>query len=293
MTALTALLGAGAGLGLLLIFSGWRKADSDHHHRMPALSQMNRDRLAIKFASAVGAIVLVGAITGWPVAALLAGIGAVTLPTVMGGSKHRAREVARTEAIAGWAEMLRDTLSAAAGLEQAIVATADVAPSPIRTEVRALASALGQERLVPALRTFASELADPTGDLVVAALVLAAGHEARKLSDLLGSLAGAARDQAAMQLRIDAGRARIRTSTNVVVGSTLFLAGGLIALNRSYLNPFGTALGQAVLAVIGIIFAFSFWWLNKLGRPTTPERFLTPLASSVIGKGAAAGGRPS
>ena len=221
MTALTALLGAGAGLGLLLIFSGWRKADSDHHHRMPALSQMNRDRLAIKFASAVGAIVLVGAITGWPVAALLAGIGAVTLPTVMGGSKHRAREVARTEAIAGWAEMLRDTLSAAAGLEQAIVATADVAPSPIRTEVRALASALGQERLVPALRTFASELADPTGDLVVAALVLAAGHEARKLSDLLGSLAGAARDQAAMQLRIDAGRARIRTSTNVVVGSTL------------------------------------------------------------------------
>ena len=155
----------------------------------------------------MGAIVLVGAITGWPVAALLAGIGAVTLPTVMGGSKHRAREVARTEAIAGWAEMLRDTLSAAAGLEQAIVATADVAPSPIRTEVRALASALGQERLVPALRTFASELADPTGDLVVAALVLAAGHEARKLADLLGSLAGAARDQAAMQLRIDAGRA--------------------------------------------------------------------------------------
>src|ERR1700684_2483529 len=102
--------------------------------------------------------------------------------------------------------MLRDTLSAAAGLEQAIVATANVAPCPIRIEVRALASALEPERLVPALRTVASDLADPTGDLVVAALVLAAGHEAWKLSDLLGSLAGAARDQAAMQLRIGAGR---------------------------------------------------------------------------------------
>ena len=82
---------------------------------------------------------------------------------------------------------------------------------------------LGRQRLVPALRSFAAELADPTGDLVVAALVLAAGHEARRLAELLGSLAGAARDQAAMQLRIEAGRARIRTSTRVVTGSTLCL----------------------------------------------------------------------
>ena len=85
-----------------------------------------------EIAGSVGAIVLVGALTGWPVAALLAGVAAWTLPSVLGGSKDRARQVARTEAIAGWAEMLRDTLSAAAGLEQAIVATATVAPYPIR-----------------------------------------------------------------------------------------------------------------------------------------------------------------
>jgi Flp pilus assembly protein TadB len=177
--------------------------------------------------------------------------------------------------------MLRDTLSAAAGLEQAITATAEVSPVPIRPEVMALATALESERLVPALRDFANKLADPTGDLVVAALVLAAGHEARKLSDLLGSLAGAARDQAAMQLRIDAGRARIRTSTNVVIGSTLFIAVGLLVLNRSYLQPFGTPLGQAVLAIIGGVFGFSFWWLERMGRPRRPERFLVPVASST------------
>jgi Flp pilus assembly protein TadB len=282
VTDLAALLGAGTGLGLVLVMVGWRRRTlgafpvSMPWHRLG--DRVSRDRLLVRLAGVMGAVVVVGALTGWPVAAVLAGLGAWALPSVLGGAKVRAREVARTEAIAGWAEMLRDTLSAAAGLEQAIVATASVAPLPIRDEVVALAGRLDKERLVPALRRFADELADPTGDLVVAALVLAAGHEARRLSELLGSLAAAARDQAAMQLRIEAGRARIRTSTRVVVGSTLVFAAGLIVLNRSYLEPFSTPLGQAVLAVIGLIFGLAFWWLERMGRPSAPERFL---ASSI------------
>ena len=282
MTDLAALLGAGTGLGLVLVMVGWRRRTlgalpvSMPWHRLG--DRVSRDRLLVRLAGVMGAVVVVGALTGWPVAAVLAGLGAWALPSVLGGAKVRAREVARTEAIAGWAEMLRDTLSAAAGLEQAIVATASVAPLPIRDEVVALAGRLDKERLVPALRRFADELADPTGDLGVAALVLAAGHEARRLSELLGSLAAAARDQAAMQLRIEAGRARIRTSTRVVVGSTLVFAAGLIVLNRSYLEPFSTPLGQAVLAVIGLIFGLAFWWLERMGRPSAPERFL---ASSI------------
>jgi Flp pilus assembly protein TadB len=291
MTALSTLLGAGAGLGLVLIIAGCRSSNTERRHRVLVISKLRRDRFGVTVATTVGAAVLVGAITGWPVAALLAGASALTLPRILSGSKDRARQVARTEAIAGWAEMLRDTLSAAAGLEQAIVATAAVAPIPIRPEVMTLAAALESERLVPALRAFGNDLADPTGDLVVAALVLAAGHEARRLSDLLGSLAGAARDQAAMQLRIEAGRARIRTSTNVVVGSTLFFAAGLIILNRSYLDPFGSALGQGVLAIIGLIFAGAFWWLDKMGRPLAPERFLAPLRNSELSTAGSREGR--
>jgi tight adherence protein B len=281
MTALAAILGAGAGLGLVMIIGGCRRSDDGDYRRHVAFSRIRRDRFAINIAIAAGAMVLVGAVTRWPVAALLAGAGVLTIPKVLIGSKYRARQVARTEAIAGWTEMLRDTLSAAAGLEQAIAATAAVSPAPIRPEVIALATALESERLIPALRNFANDLADPTGDLVVAALVLAAGHEARKLTELLGSLAAAARDQASMQLRIDAGRARIRTSTNVVIGSTLFFALGLIVLNRSYLHPFGTALGQAILAIIGVIFGFSFWWLERMGRPHPPDRFLVPVSNST------------
>jgi tight adherence protein B len=292
VTALVALLGAGVGFGLVLMISGWRGRSAEGPARGHFLTRVRRDHLATKVATATIAGVVVGAVTGWPVAAVLAAAGAWTLPKIVGGSKDRARQVARTEAIAGWAEMLRDTLSAAAGLEQAIVATAPVSPFPIRSEVVTLAARLERERLVPALRRFAVDLADPTGDLVVAALVLAATHGARRLSDLLGSLAAAARDQAAMQLRIEAGRARIRTSTNVVVGSTMFFAAGLIILNRSYLNPFGTPLGQAVLGAIGIIFAGAFWWLDQMGRTSAPERFLVP-AGGLKANGVVAGAGPT
>jgi Flp pilus assembly protein TadB len=166
-------------------------------------------------------------------------------------------------------------MAGAAGLEQAIVATAPVAPLPIRAEVVILAVRLEGERLAPALRAFADEVADPTCDLVVAALVLAAEHQAQRLGELLGSLAQAARDQATMRLRVEAGRARTRTSIKVIVGATGGLALGLAVLNRGYLAPYDSALGQFVLLVVGGLFAASFVWLAKMSRPTTTERFLT------------------
>jgi len=170
--------------------------------------------------------------------------------------------------------MLRDTLAGAAGLEQAIVASAPVAPLPIRAEVLRLAAALERDRLAEALRRFAEEVADPTCDLVVAALVLAADHQAQHLGELLGSLARSARDQAGMRLRIEATRARSRTSVKVIVGATVGLCLLIALFDRSFLAPYSSALGQLVLLVIGAIFAAAFAWLSKMTRPLLPERFL-------------------
>jgi Flp pilus assembly protein TadB len=192
----------------------------------------------------------------------------------LGGAKRHSVAVGRIEAIAGWAEMLRDTMAGSAGLEQAIVATAPLAPVPIRVEVTTLAIRLEGERLAPALRAFADEVADPTCDLVVAALILAAEHQAQRLGELLGSLAAAARDQATMRLRVEAGRARTRTSVKVIVGATGTLVLGLALFNRGYLAPYDTAVGQLVLLLVGGIFAIAFVWLSRMTRPASVERFL-------------------
>jgi hypothetical protein len=274
VTAVATLCGAGVGLGLLLVIAGWRGVDVARPTRASSRPKVERANLRIGLAA--GAAVIVGAATGWPVGAVLAALAGWGAPGLLGGTKGGAKAaVGRIEAIAGWAEMLRDTMAGAAGLEQAIVATAPVAPLPIRAEVATLALRLEGERLAPALRAFADEVADPTCDLVVAALILAAEHQAQRLGELLGSLAQAARDQATMRLRVEAGRARTGTSVKVIVGATGGLVLGLAVLNRGYLAPYDTAVGQLVLLLVGAVFTVSFLWLAKMTRPSVTERFLT------------------
>jgi tight adherence protein B len=274
MTALAVACGTGIGLGLVAIVAGLRGAPFPTFRR--AHWRISSQKLTARLAGALAAAVLVGALTGWPIGAVLAAGAAWTLPGLLGGGPSRTHSVARVEAIAVWTEMLRDTLAGAAGLEQAILATAPVAPAPIRPEVTALAARLSSDRLAPSLRAFAADLADPTADLVVVALLLAAEHEARQLGPLLGSLAQAARDQVNMRLRVEAGRARTRTSVRVVVGATLFMAAALVVLNRSYLAPYGSAGGQLALALVGWCFAGAFAWLTRLARPAERDRVLDP-----------------
>jgi tight adherence protein B len=200
------------------------------------------------------------------------------LPRMLGRDRRQDAEVARIEAIATWAEMLRDTLTAGAGLEQAILATAEAAPTPIRVHVGEVAARIRRgDRLGGALRDLAADLADPTADLVIAALVMAAEQHARSLADLLGELAGAARAQASMRLRVAAGRARIRTSVRVIITVTLAMAALLVLVNRPYLSPYSGTTGQLVLLIIGALFAASFTWLDKISRARPAQRYLTQL----------------
>jgi Flp pilus assembly protein TadB len=231
-------------------------------------------RPLLRLGLATGSGLLAWLLTGWPVGGLLAAGVAAAAPELVGSDRARRQAIARVEAVASWAEMLRDTLAGAAGIEQAITATATAAPLPIRPQVLALAARLERERLPAALAAFADEVADPTCDLVVTALVLASRRQARRLGELLGALAHAAREEATMRLRVEAGRARVRTSARVVVVVTLAMAGGLVVANRGYLAPYDSGLGQLVLAVVGGMFAMALGWLARMGRPEPAVRLL-------------------
>jgi Flp pilus assembly protein TadB len=234
----------------------------------------------VRLAGAVAIGVATGVITGWVAAAVLAGLACWALPPVLGRDPRHGHRVDRIEAIATWTEMLRDTLAAAAGLEQTILATAPLAPTAIRPQVSELAARLSNgERLTPCLRTLADQLADPTGDLVIAALVMAADHQARQLRDLLGSLAQAAREQASMRMRIQAGRARTRTSIRVIVGTTLGFASGMVLLDRPYLAAYDSITGQFLLLVIGALFGLGFAWLSRIAMVPEPVRFFATVTN--------------
>lgn len=277
--------GAVVGLGVTLLVLGVRGVERpvarpvdgplDRRGWRERLAVWRHQRMAPRLAGAMVVGLLAGLFTGWPAAAVLAGLAVWALPSITGPDREHARQVARIEAVAVWAEMLRDTLASAAGLQQAILATAETAPGAIRTEVHALRDRIEDgQRLADALRGFARDLADPTGDLVVVALVQAAERQARNLGDLLGALATSARDQATMRLRVAAGQARTRTSVRTIVGGTVAMAVGLVLINRTYLDPYDTLAGQLVLSLIGGMFAAGLIWLDRIARPKQAPRVL-------------------
>ena len=292
MTAVAGLLGTGVGLGLILLLRGFRAAPDAAPRVRTFPRQAPSGRLWLRRVAAPAAAgMLAGMVTGWMAGAVLAALAVWTLPGALGPDREQASRIARLEAIAGWAEMLRDTLSAAAGLEQAITATAALAPDAIRGPLTAAAARLQDgHRLAAVLRELADDLADPTADLVLSGLLLAAERRASHLAEMLGSLAQAARDHAALQMSIRAARAQTRAEVRITVGATLAFAVGLVLLDRSYLHAYDTSGGQLVLLAVGFLFAAGFWTLTRIARSREPERVLQLNSAGRASRVGSAGG---
>ncbi|MEY4165850.1 MAG: hypothetical protein RLZ84_896 [Actinomycetota bacterium] len=189
-----------------------------------------------------------------------------------GARRRKPNEI--NDAIASWTEHLRDSLGSAGGLESAIMSSGELAPRVIRAEVERLAADtkyLGAEK---ALLRFANSLNTSQSDLVIAALVTATRFQSRDLVGLLTQLADCAREESKMNLRIWVSRARIRSSVRIVMSSVGLFIGGLVMFNRSYLVPFTTPDGVAVLLVLTCLFTIAIWLLIRMTRVAAPVRFV-------------------
>lgn len=272
--------GAACGIGAWMAVgavAGWTLLPTADGVRRRGLQVQ---RLLATSGAALLAAVLVLVVTGWPVAAVLAAVGVAMAPRLLGGGQARKEQIARTEAVASWAESVRDTMAAAAGLEEAIVATAVAPPAAIAREVRMLAQRLRHQRLVDALEAFGADLRHPSADLVVAALTIAARMEAADLTGLLSRLAVSIRDDATMRVKVETSRARLRTSARIILGSVAATVALLMVLNRSYLDAYDSVVGQFMLLVVGLIFATGGWLLARMSDIDLPERFVPRAGAS-------------
>lgn len=268
VASFAALAGAGAFL-VLAGLRGWSLLGGGSQLVNRWVASVGVARLGLAGSAGVAVLVL----TGWIAGALLAAGAVLGGPRLLGGRSAREASVARTEAVASWTEMVRDSIAAASGLEEAIVATAGVAPIAIRPEVALLVRRLEHQSLPDALAAFGRDMAHPSADLVVAALSIAARMEASDLTGLLSRLAESIRGEARMRIRVEVGRTQVRTATKVivgVVGATIVL---LALLNRSYLGAYDSPLGQLVLVVIASVFALGGWLLVHMAELNLPERF--------------------
>lgn len=274
MTVLiSVLLGAAFGLGLWLFYAGARGIQL-----LPSISTVfpSDVRTEKAFAWSAGSAVagvLVFALTGWPVAAVITAGIVVWLPRPLAAQSSRQDESAKTEAIASWTEMIRDNMAGSAGLEQALIASSAVAPLAIAPQLRRFAARVDRMSTVDALARLGADLDHPSADLVVVALVNAARMEARELGPLLGRLAETIRADVRMRLRVEVGRARIRTSARIVVATTLVTMAFLFAFSRQLLKAYDSTTGQLWLLLVAGVFGLGGWMLHSYGQIDMPERF--------------------
>lgn len=272
--------GAAVVAGLYVVAVGWRGSPAPRRTR-----PVQRRRLARpvtrtawsrwRWPLAMTAGVAVVATTRWPVAAILAAVGVVGLPVLLGTDRVAASRIDRVEAIEEWTRRLADVLLTGAGLEQAITTTSRTAPAPIAGEVGILVARLtARWSTEDALRAFADDLDDPAGDLIVAALLLASRRRGPGLASVLTSVAGAVADDVAARRRIEAERAKPRTTARLVTLITLGVV-AVGAVNGTYLAPYGTPLGQVVLATVAAGFIACLAWMRRLTLPPPEPRFLT------------------
>jgi tight adherence protein B len=274
---------AGAFLALVAAVGVWTAVLGMTGVALPARTGRTPrwDRLWWRAGLVLLAVAAGWAVTGWPAAGVLAGAATAVAPMLAGTRRRREELSARRDALAAWAEMLRDTIASHAGLREAVAVSARVAPGPIRSHVQALAARAEGQPLTTALRRFAAELDDPLADLIVAALVIAADRQAHRLVELLSHIAAAAREQAAMRARVETGRARTYASSRALVILTLALAGGLLLFSPTFMRPYDSFTGQVVLMAIGALFAAALWSLVVLGRAAPSPRLLAGVEELV------------
>lgn len=230
-----------------------------------------RQRQMLVVGIVVGMVLFL--LTGWFVMIVIAPAALVGVPLLLGRGRG-GNVVGRLEAMEEWTRALAGVLTVGVGIEQAITATVRSAPAPIHAEVTQLAARLrARWSTVAALRAFADDLNDATGDLIATSLILGAKRRGTGLANVLEGLAETVAQDVRVRRQIEADRAKPRTTARVVTIITLGVL-GLMMLNGDYIEPYGSGLGQIVLVVLLSLYVLCLLWMQSITRSRPLPRIM-------------------
>ncbi|HEY2792483.1 MAG TPA: type II secretion system F family protein [Micromonosporaceae bacterium] len=254
------------------------------------MSQAARRTRRLLIVSAVVVFVVAWVYTGIPIAALAGAICVVSLPWLFGAGRADARMIARLEAIEIWTRRLSDLVRSGSGLHQAIMTSAVDAPASIADEVLELAAELrSQLPTAEALRRFADRLADSTSDEVIAAVILNARERGPRLADVLDRVSESMADMITMRREQSSARTDARISAMFLSGMVL-IGLTLLMVNKGYMKPYHSFVGQAVLTCCLVAFGGLLAWCRQMNMPralprlfkSAPRRAPAPVAEPQI-----------
>ncbi len=245
--------------------------------RLRRITPLTRILLAV----GVGLGVLVTLLTGWPIALVVIPAAVAGLPTLLVAPPSTAR-IDRLEALEEWTRALASVLTVGVGLEQALTATLRSTPAAIRPEVTTLVARLrARMSTEDALRLFAEELDDATGDLVAVNLILGARRRGQGLASVLESLAESVAADVRARRAIEADRAKPRNTARWVTIITVGVL-GFLALTGDYIAPYRTPVGHILLASLLSAYVALLLWMRNMAKGQPLPRFMGQAAREGV-----------
>lgn len=243
--------------------------------RTSNLPRVALDRRAGRnLAAAVGGGLLAWLVTGWVLALVAVPLLVFGLPRLLSAGPAASR-IERLEAMEEWTRSLSGVLTVGVGLEQALVATLRSTPAAIRPEVTRLVARLrARWSTETALRAFADELDDATGDLIAANLILAARRRGAGLASVLEGLAESVAADVRARRQVEADRAKPRATARWVTLISLTVL-VVLALTGTYVEPYRTPVGQVILVALLSAYVATLIWMKRMAIGKPLPRFLT------------------
>lgn len=278
----SSLLGALTGMavvaGVLLAVAGLRKsvppADADGPHRGPTAGKKFFRTTTRTVLIGAGVGIVVWLLTGYLIAVVITPLALLIVPTLIVASPG-GHVIERLAGMESWTRSLTGVLDVGVGLEEAIVsASLRATPPAIDKEVRLLVARVRARSDLPtALRAFADDLDDSTGDIIVATLLTGATQRGRGLITVLEALADNVSDEVRIRRTVEAERAPRRTVARTV---TIAAVGFLTAefLFTDFLNAYSSPVGQIILGFYLVLFLLALLWIQSIGKTKPLPRFI-------------------
>ncbi|PNE43559.1 hypothetical protein AOB60_00435 [Streptomyces noursei] len=266
--------------------SWWRRWRAGRLALVPAGEL--RKRRARWVAAAVLGVAVWLASGVFAVAALLA-VAVVGVPWLLSPTRYAVTRIEQLEGLGEWCQRCANALQLGMGLEQALASTRKHPPKGLEEQITDLVDRLQVGwRPQEALRQFAAEMNDVTADKVAAALLLSAASRGPGLARSLEDMADSVREEVARRRTIEADRAKPRTTVRwmTILSLGIVAAGFLVP---DYTAPYGSVLGQLVLAGLGGGFVAVLVWMRSLADHRPVSRFLVADPRSRVRSTPAAG----
>lgn len=284
MTGLVALLGGMAvtGAGILLVL-GLRGAPprarrqrqtpaelwARYSRRPPGVAGRRRD---LFLAGSIAAGCLIFIFTGWLIAIVLTPVAVAIVPKLLGQAPHS--DLALMEALDRWVRTLATTLPVGRDVVQSIRISRAGAPPLIAADINLLVDRLDR-RMDPAdaLQRFADSLDSPESDAVIASLKLATTRTEGLRDNLIG-IAESIQERIRALRAIEVERSKPRNTARIVTILSAAMIGAAAVFGRGYFAPYGTPLGQVLIACLGLAYVGSLVLMYRMAVPRKRERIL-------------------